>query len=186
MVIGRFPNAPDGSDAVHHTILFWIFKPQYHWTQAPIWLPKVTLRISRARAIILEHKNTMFKDIFTLKSRRARRLGYLDKCPNPEQLNQIVYESTMFLPLRMPGWPKTAWYLCDIYSSSVFDGVLDLFGTPRGDNCFFSQWMHCLSSSRDPTSILSKWEKCIIDHMRPALFLVHFWSNFTVLGKKRP
>ena len=34
MVIGRFPNAPDGSDAVHHTILFWIFKPQYHWTQS--------------------------------------------------------------------------------------------------------------------------------------------------------
>ena len=91
----------------------------------------------------------------------------------------------MFLPLRMPAWPKTAWYLCDIYSSSVFDGVLDLFGTPRGDNCFFSQWMHCLSSSRDPTSILSKWEKCIIGHMRPALFLVHFWSNFTVLGKKK-
>ena len=87
MVIGRFPNAPDGSDAVHHTILFWIFKPQYHWT--PIWLPKVTLRISRARAIILEHKNTLFKDVYTLKSRRARRLGYLDKCPNPEQLDHL-------------------------------------------------------------------------------------------------
>ena len=48
-----------------------------------------------------------------------------------------MYESTMFLPLRMPGWPKTAWYLSDIYSSSVFDGVLDLFETPRVDNCFF-------------------------------------------------
>ena len=46
-------------------------------------------------------------------------------------------ESTMFLTLRMPGWPKTAWYLIDIYSGGVFDGVLDLFETPRGINCFF-------------------------------------------------
>ena len=54
--------------------------------RAPIWLPKVTLRISRARAIILEHKNTTFKDI--LPSKVDVRAG-LDKCPNLEQLHQL-------------------------------------------------------------------------------------------------
>ena len=42
-----------------------------------------------------------------------------------------------------------------------------------------------VSSDSDPTSLHCGRAKCIIGHMRPALFLVHFCSKFMVLVLKR-
>ena len=86
----------------------WILKPQYHWTQSSDLTSQG------------EFKNQQDKGY------HSRAIGF-NKCPNPEQFYNLrsyfVYESTMFLALRIPGWPKTAWHLFDIYSSCVFDGV---------------------------------------------------------------
>ena len=73
-----------------------------------------------------------------------------------------------------------------IYPSGVFSCVLDLSGARRGVSCLFSQWRALFELWWRP-NLSTLWEGiCIMDTSRAPLYLVHFWPEFMVLGKKRP
>ena len=68
------------------------------WLRCPIWLFKVTFRIYRARALILEHKKNLFKHYKRLKSGRARLADLI----------RVVLAAILdFLCIRSEGSPTT-------------------------------------------------------------------------------
>ena len=73
-----------------------------------------------------------------------------------------------------------------IYPIVVSSCVLDLSGAHRGVSCLFSQWRALFELWWRP-NLSTLWEGiCKMDTSRAPLYLVHFWPEFMVLGKKRP
>ena len=95
---------------------------------------------------------------------------------------------TLFLASRAPKCPEigltfmiSMWYTC-AGCFMVFFTSLKHLATQVG---FSPSEGQLFSSDSDPTWIHFLRAKCIIGHMRPALFLVYFCSKFMVLVSKR-
>ena len=99
------------------------------------------------------------------------------------------WEMALFWPSRVPKWPKIGLtFMISVWHTRagclvVFLTFLEHLGTQTGFSPSGGQFF---SSDRDPTWQHCGRVKCIIGHMRPALFLVHFYSKFMVLVLKRP
>ena len=94
----------------------------------------------------------------------------------------------LFLASRVPKWPRTG-LTCTISMKHSLPGCLKVFLTDLehlATQVGFSPIAGKLfSSDRNQTSMHCWKAKYNIGHMRPALFLVYFCSNFMVLVLKR-
>ena len=99
------------------------------------------------------------------------------------------WEMALFWPSRVPKLPKIGLtFMISVWHTRagclvVFLTFMEHLGTQTGFSPSGGQFF---SSDRDPTWQHCGRVKCIIGHMRPALFLVHFYSKFMVLVLKRP